>query len=941
MKTSALAIVLCALLESASSVAQAQSTLPVLANASFEAPTVGSCPSFLAAPSGGSWTFTNAGITTAGCGQSYNAPPLPTGGGTQAAFLQAGVIPGGNAPGSVIGSITQTVSGFIAGHSYTISFYAAGRPQGAGCNDGCSSLAFSVLAGNTDILDVENPPTTSFQKYTTSSFSAVGNLAVEFIGTSPTGTDRTSFIDLVTIQDVTGLPLSANPTALSIPGTGQNVANGRDQAFLIVSDNTGEFSVPGPAFVVTKFGDNWVNPGPHSTWIGPASDQSSATRGFCCGGSTTYRTTFSLAGFDLSTVRLTLEMAVDDTASISLNGKSVSVSATYNGITSLDLTSNFIAGMNTLDFVVSNSGGGPTGLDVAITGAGVASPPAIDTNQGIVNGASFQEGIASATWVTIRGTNLSSTTRIWQNSDFIGNLLPTILDGVQVKINGKFAYVYYISQTQINVLAPDDATIGPISVQVITPNGTSPSVSVTKSAVAPALFSYSQLSGHYAIAQDASTYSLLGPNGLLGSGVTTTPAFPGETIVLYATGLGPTSPSYPTSQIIPSPASLVNPIQVFIGGVKAATSFTGIVGSGLYQINAIVPTLPSGDASVILQSGAVQSPGSLFISILSNAPGATGSYTISTLAGTGATTVNSGDGGQAMNAAIVGPNGVSLAGGNVYVSTSVSIRKIASNGIITTVAGSDTQGYSGDGGPAIGAKFNLATALAADSLGNLYVADPNNNAVRKVALDGTISTYAGNGTIGFGGDGGPANKGQIANPSYLAFDTTNDLYIACLTSIRAVSPGGTLSKIDTGTNLVFTVATDNKGNLYYVANGYLIRRSPSGSLTTLAGTGNTLGFSGDGGPASAAAIEGDGGLAVDDQGNIFIADFLKHRIRKIDVNGIITTIAGTGVLGHSGDGGPASLASIAYPSGLAIDRDGKIYFAESSRGYVRVLTPVP
>jgi len=203
------------------------------------------------------------------------------------------------------------------------------------------------------------------------------------------------------------------------------------------------------------------------------------------------------------------------------------------------------------------------------------APPSILSSQGILNGASFQEGIAADTWVTIRGSNLSSTTRTWQASDFIGTALPTSLDGVRVTIGGKPAYVYYVSPTQINVLTPDDATVGSVEVQVVTPGGTSGSVLVTKSSLAPALFAYSQQSGRYAIAQDASSYALLGPAGLLGSGVATVPAVPGEIITLYATGLGPTNPSYPAGQIVPAAALVSAQVDVLFGNTPVTPQFAG------------------------------------------------------------------------------------------------------------------------------------------------------------------------------------------------------------------------------------------------------------------------------------------------------------------------------------------------------------------------------
>ncbi len=235
--------------------------------------------------------------------------------------------------------------------------------------------------------------------------------------------------------------------------------------------------------------------------------------------------------------------------------------------------------------------------------ASVLNRPVLEATGAIVNGASFQAEFASGTWLTIRGAKLASTTRIWQASDFNGRALPTVLDGVQVKINSRLAYVYYISPTQLNVLAPDDPTTGPVPVQVITRDSASAIVTVNKSAVAPALFSYSPQSGRYAIAQDAVSYALLGPPGLLGAGAPLTPARPGQNITLYATGLGATNPAANVGETVVAPAAVAAPVQATIGGQLATVVYAGLIGSGLYQVNIVVPVVPTGDALVELRTG--------------------------------------------------------------------------------------------------------------------------------------------------------------------------------------------------------------------------------------------------------------------------------------------------------------------------------------------------
>jgi uncharacterized protein (TIGR03437 family) len=172
--------------------------------------------------------------------------------------------------------------------------------------------------------------------------------------------------------------------------------------------------------------------------------------------------------------------------------------------------------------------------------------PAIPTgptisSSGVVNGANFLPGIAPGTWITIRGSNLSAATRIWTDSDFSGNNLPTQLDGVSVTANGKPAYVYYISPTQLNVLAPDDpAQGGSVPIQVTTPYGKSSIVNVTETPLSPALFTFSQQGGKYVAAVRADG-AYIAPANLI-AGLMTLPAKPGDTILLYGTGFGPTTP---------------------------------------------------------------------------------------------------------------------------------------------------------------------------------------------------------------------------------------------------------------------------------------------------------------------------------------------------------------------------------------------------------------
>ncbi len=268
---------------------------------------------------------------------------------------------------------------------------------------------------------------------------------------------------------------------------------------------------------------------------------------------------------------------------------------------------------------VGLSGDGSTailGRDADNGGIGAAwvfanSGPSIASG-GVANGASFLPGIAPGTWVTIRGSNLSATTRTWTGSDFSGSTLPTALDGVSVTINGMAAYVYFISPTQLNVLAPDDATRGPVPVQVTTAQSRSNVENVVEAALAPALFAFSPQGGKYVAAVRADGAYLAPPD--LIPGLATVPARPGDTILLFGTGFGPTSPPVRIGEVINS-GPLANSVTVRIGGVVAATLFAGIVSPGLYQFNVVVPEVPNGDHTVLVEIGGASSQPNAFVAI--------------------------------------------------------------------------------------------------------------------------------------------------------------------------------------------------------------------------------------------------------------------------------------------------------------------------------------
>jgi uncharacterized protein (TIGR03437 family) len=427
-----IALIAALVLISASAPAFAQ-TSPAFANPSFEAPGVGACPSTQADPSGASWTFTgSAGITTAGCGQRFNVPVLPANGGTQAAYIQ-------NAAG-----FTQSVSGFASGHTYTISFYAAGRPRGAGCDDNCTELNFSVFVGSQDVLDVVSPPTASFKQYTTASFTAIGSAAISFTGIAVSGIDGSSFIDLVSIQDTP------------------------------------------PAFL----------------------------------------------------------------------------------------------------------------------------PPTINAG-GVVPVFSSANTIAPGSWISIYGTNMASGTTIW-NGNF-----PTMLGGTSVTINNKPAYIWYVSPTQVNVQAPDDTAAGTVIVVVTTAAG-SASSSVTLEQYGP---SFSLFNGKYPAAIAPGTgngnsgagYDYIGPAGAFS--FPSRPVNPGETVILFGVGFGPTTPAVPAGVVFSGAAPCVATPQITIGGVTAQVTFAGIIEAGLFQFNVVVPNVSGGDQLLVATVGGVSTPAGVYLTV--------------------------------------------------------------------------------------------------------------------------------------------------------------------------------------------------------------------------------------------------------------------------------------------------------------------------------------
>jgi sugar lactone lactonase YvrE len=367
---------------------------------------------------------------------------------------------------------------------------------------------------------------------------------------------------------------------------------------------------------------------------------------------------------------------------------------------------------------------------------------------------------------------------------------------------------------------------------------------------------------------------------------------------------------------------------------------------------------------------AVDAAGNLFIADTDNARvrKIDSAGIISTVAGNGLASF-SGDGGPATFAQFGNPNGVAVdRDGNLFIADTYNqrVRKVTLSGVISTIAGIGTQSFSGDGGPAISASLSGPNGVAVDMAGNLLIADSWNDRVRRVTSAGIISTVAGGGLSGFGMDGVPATSTQLDFPASVAVDTAGSLLIAEYNygRIRRVDLSGIISTLaGMGSNQGFggdygpaisagmigplDVSTDQSGNLFIAdSQSNRVRKiTPSGIISTVAGAGNPVftgnpAFSGDGGPATEALLSDPHGVTVDRDGNLFIADTRNHRIRKVTPSGIISTVAGTGDAGYSGDGGSAAAAQLNFPTDIVVDSKNNLFVADTLNNRIRKLTPI-
>lgn len=336
---------------------------------------------------------------------------------------------------------------------------------------------------------------------------------------------------------------------------------------------------------------------------------------------------------------------------------------------------------------------------------------------------------------------------------------------------------------------------------------------------------------------------------------------------------------------------------------------------------------------------------------------------ISTKAGDGITEYL-GDGGPALQSEMASPSAICVdANHNFYIADRFNhrIRKINAANIITTIAGTGNNGYSGDNGPATSAKLDIPTGIAIDAAGNLYITEYNNHTIRKIDHNTqVITTICGNGVPGYNGDGVQASTAQLYRPGLLCVDGSGNIYIPDTYNnrIRKITAAtGVISTIaGTGTpgyngdgqlainaqvSFPLAVTVNAAGDVYFTDGNNRIRKisAATGNISTVAGNG-TLGFSGDGAAATTAQLNQPQGICLDAAGNLYIADYGSNRIRKVSrITGVITSIAGEGPMGYTGDGGPAVYGRMWEPMGLVLDAGDSLFIAEAGNSIIRKVTP--
>jgi len=528
-----------------------------------------------------------------------------------------------NAPGRVVNS----------GAAITIN----GGGFQSQCANGCQVIATPAGSATGQALQVTSWSNTAIVANLPASFSGLVTITVKAAGSAS---------DAITIMAVSPATIAATPTGLQFAYTAGG-ATPAAQTIQIANSGTGTLAWSATA------SDPWLIVSPASG-TAPASLSVSVSPGSLSAG--VYQGTVHItAGASNSPVSIAVTLTVTQAqASLTVTPQTLAFQYTSGGaapaaqsvaianaaagtlswtaadsdfwvsVSPLSGTApstlsvsvnpaNLAPGTYTSNVQIVSSGavGGPAQIAVTFTVQGTQPAPAITA---VANGATFQPGFASATWVSIFGTNLSQITYTWQTGDYANGMLPTNLRGVAVTIDGVPAYIEYISPTQINLLAPDDTTTGPVQVQVSTAQQASNSFTAQKNQFSPAFFTIGSTAY---IAAEHANYSYVGPVSLSSPGYSFTPAAPGETISLYGTGFGPTTPPTPSSQLVSAAATLANSVTITIGGVDVPplSVLSALVAPGLYQFNVTVPNLPNGDAPVVAKIGGVSSQSGVSITI--------------------------------------------------------------------------------------------------------------------------------------------------------------------------------------------------------------------------------------------------------------------------------------------------------------------------------------
>ena len=530
-------------------------------------------------------------------------------------------------------------------------------------------------------------------------------------------------------------------------------------------------------------------------------------------------------------------------------------------------------------------------------------------------------------------------------------------------------YVFQTAKPAFNPAPGDYSTAQTVSITDATPgasifyttNGTSPTTSSTKYTAPIKVTSSTSINaiafesgytqsavatGGYVIEPLAPTPKLSLPSGAYSTAQTITISDSVSTLPIY----------YTTNGTTPTAASAKYTLPIVISApmtVKAIAIGTGYLPSAVISAtyDIAVPAPPPAFSPL---------PGTYTTAQKVTITGASGTTIHYTSNGTAPTASSSAYTAPIAIAATTTLEAFAVGGGYLSgpVATAVyTINPSAFTGMISTVAGEGSQGYSGDLGPALKATLNYPSGIAEDASGNLYIADADNNVVRKVSASGVISTFAGNGNDDYLGDGGLATSASLSFPNSVAVDASGNVYIAdsgnsvirkvtakaIITTIAGNGDFGYSGDGGLATNATLdypqAVALDSTGDLY-IADTYnnLIRKvSTSGIITTFAGNGAD-GYSGDGGVATNATLSGPGGVALDGAGNVFIADTENSVVRKVTAKGIITTIAGNGDYGYSGDGGAATKAMLSSPTAVAVTSADEVYIADSENNVIRAVS---